>query len=57
MILSDEEFCRGIVDEMIAKILDDQFEKYHEEEVIPWTVNHIGDLLKEVLDFAVRRQG
>jgi len=50
--VSDEEFCRGLVDDIVEKILDDQFEKYHHEEVIPWTVEHIGDLLKEVLDFA-----
>ena len=52
-----EDFCFSIVDDIVEKILDDQLEKYHEEEVIPWTVAYLGDLLKDVLNFAVRRSG
>ena len=55
-IPTTEEFCYGIVIEIVENILDDQLEKYHEEEVIPWTVEYMGELLKETLDFAVRRQ-
>ena len=54
-VVSTEEFCFGLVDEIVENILDDQSEKYHEEEVIPWTIEYMGELLKETLDFAVRR--
>lgn len=50
--MSTEEFCFGLVDEIVENILDDQSEKYHEEEVIPWTIEYMGELLKETLDFA-----
>ena len=53
LLITDEEFCAGLVNEIVDKILDDQFEKYHEAEVIPWTVEYFGELLKDTLSFAV----
>merc|ERR1712042_97012 len=52
LLITDEEFCAGLVNEIVDKILDDQFEKYHEAEVIPWTVEYFGELLKDTLSFA-----
>ena len=53
---STEDFCISILDEVIDKILDDASEKYHEEEVIPWTVDYFAELLKDALDFAVSEE-